>query len=143
VNPFIVFENGHQADAANLTECQTGRCLPIVIDGGHLVLERAYLAARHQAGEEMLIIISGRFVERAPEPGLPLREHLLVFIVEFFSDPPVATICANWPVRFHITGEQRPMKITRAVMLIFISLAGCTSIGAHKIEPDRACSPMP
>jgi hypothetical protein len=36
--------------------------------------------------------------------------------------------------------NKRPMKIMRAVMLMVlsISLAGCASIGAHKIEPDRA-----
>jgi copper homeostasis protein (lipoprotein) len=68
----------YQADAASLTECQTGRRLPILIVGDHLALERAYLAARQHAGEEILVSLSGRFVERAPEPGLPLREHLIV-----------------------------------------------------------------
>ena len=66
------------ADAASLTECQTGRRLPVLIEGDHLALERAYLAVRRQPGEEMLVSFSGRFVERAPEPGLPLREHLTV-----------------------------------------------------------------
>jgi copper homeostasis protein (lipoprotein) len=68
----------YQADAASLTECQTGRRLPVLIEGDHLALERAYLAARRQPGEKMLASLSARFVERAPEPGLPLREHLIV-----------------------------------------------------------------
>jgi copper homeostasis protein (lipoprotein) len=82
----------YQADAASLTECQTGRRMSVLIEGDHLALERAYLAARRQPGEEMLVSLSGRFVERAPEPGLPLREHL---IVEAFERVWLGETCAS------------------------------------------------
>jgi copper homeostasis protein (lipoprotein) len=82
----------YQADAASLSECQTGRRLPVLIEGNHLALERAYLAARRKPGEEMLVSLSGRFVERAPEPGLPLREHL---IVEAFERVWLGETCAS------------------------------------------------
>ena len=42
----------YQADAANLTECQTGSRLPVSMEGDHLALERSYLAARRQPGEK-------------------------------------------------------------------------------------------
>jgi copper homeostasis protein (lipoprotein) len=66
------------ADAAVLTECQTGRRLPVLLEGDHASLERAYLAGRQHPDEEMLVSLIAAFVERAPEPGLPLREHLVV-----------------------------------------------------------------
>jgi copper homeostasis protein (lipoprotein) len=66
------------ADAANLVECQTGKRLPILMVVDHAELERAYLAGRRHPGDEMLVSLVARFVEQAPEPGLPLREHLVV-----------------------------------------------------------------
>jgi hypothetical protein len=33
---------------------------------------------RHQPGESILVAFKGRFVQRMPEPGLPVREHLIV-----------------------------------------------------------------
>jgi len=69
------------ADAAVFEECQTGRRFPVIIDGAHLELERAYLENRPAPGEPLLVTLEGRFELREPEPGLPEREH--VRVVEF------------------------------------------------------------
>jgi heat shock protein HslJ/uncharacterized lipoprotein NlpE involved in copper resistance len=69
----------YMADAAILDECLTGRRWPVQIDGGHLALERAYLAHRAQGGGEwVLATLNARFVMREPEPGLLPREVLVV-----------------------------------------------------------------
>jgi copper homeostasis protein (lipoprotein) len=67
------------ADTASLDECLTGRRWPMLIEGEHLALERAYLAHRAQGGGAwVLATLTARFVEREPEPGVPPREMLLV-----------------------------------------------------------------
>ena len=69
----------YMADAASLDECLTRRRWPVLIEGQHLAMERAYLAYRAQGGGEwVLATLQGRFVMREPEPGLPPREMLVV-----------------------------------------------------------------
>jgi uncharacterized lipoprotein NlpE involved in copper resistance len=68
----------YMADAATFTECLTGRRYPVPIEGDHAAVERAYAAARSEPGAPVLVTIDGRFVEREPEPGLPVREHLVI-----------------------------------------------------------------
>jgi copper homeostasis protein (lipoprotein) len=67
------------ADAATLTECRTGRRWPLLIEGGHAALERAYLDWRVGGGEgPVLAALVGRFDARASEPGLAPREAIVV-----------------------------------------------------------------
>jgi heat shock protein HslJ len=67
------------ADAATLTECRTGRRWPVLIEGEHVALERAYLDWRATGGEgPVRVSIVGRFEARAPEPGLAPREVIRV-----------------------------------------------------------------
>jgi len=66
------------ADAASLTECITGKRWPVLIEGAHLALERAYLAQRIQPGSLLLVALTASFVWREPEPGLRPREMLRV-----------------------------------------------------------------
>jgi copper homeostasis protein (lipoprotein) len=65
------------ADAASLQECLTGRGWPVLVEGAHLELERAYLA-QGEGGRWVLASLQGRFVMREPEPGLPPREAIVV-----------------------------------------------------------------
>ena len=67
----------HRADVASLDECLTGRRWPVLAEGAHLDLERAYLA-QGEGGRWMLATIEGRFVMHRPEPGLPPREAIVV-----------------------------------------------------------------
>jgi copper homeostasis protein (lipoprotein) len=66
------------ADAAVFEECVTGKKYPVLPVGAGRALESAYLAAKHAPGKPVLVQIEGQFVERAPEPGQPVREHLIV-----------------------------------------------------------------
>jgi copper homeostasis protein (lipoprotein) len=66
------------ADAAVFEECVTGKKFPVLPVGAGRALQSAYLAARHAPGKPVLIRLEGQFVERAPEPGQPVREHLIV-----------------------------------------------------------------
>jgi copper homeostasis protein (lipoprotein) len=68
----------YMADAATFNECLTGKRFPLLITKDHLALERAYLGARAAPGSPLAAIIEGRFVHHAPEPGAPVREHIVV-----------------------------------------------------------------
>lgn len=68
----------YMADAASLQECTTGATLPILPVAGGSALQSAYLAARHAPGKPVLVEITAQFIDRAPEPGAAVREHLIV-----------------------------------------------------------------
>jgi copper homeostasis protein (lipoprotein) len=68
----------YMADAAVFKECWTGNSYPVLIEADHLALERAYMEMRTEPGESVFVAFTGRFVQRMPEPGLPVREHLIV-----------------------------------------------------------------
>jgi heat shock protein HslJ/uncharacterized lipoprotein NlpE involved in copper resistance len=68
----------YMADAATFNECLTGKRYPVLPEGEHAALQRAYLSTRGAPGELIAAIVSARFVERAPEPGQLPREHLLI-----------------------------------------------------------------
>ena len=65
------------ADAASFQECLSGRRWPVLIEGVHLDLERAYLA-QGEGGRWVLATLEGRFVMHEPEPGLAPREAMVV-----------------------------------------------------------------
>jgi copper homeostasis protein (lipoprotein) len=68
----------YMADAAVFRDCRSGQTYPVLIEGGHLPLERAYLEQHGEPGAEVLAVFDAEFVMRAPEPGIPEREHLRV-----------------------------------------------------------------
>jgi copper homeostasis protein (lipoprotein) len=68
----------YMADAATFNECLTGKRFPVLSGKDSPALERAYLAARSAPGSFVATIIEGRFVHHAPEPGAPVREHIVV-----------------------------------------------------------------
>ncbi len=72
----------YKADAASFQECLTGRTLPILPVAAGTALQSAYLAVRHKPGAPVLVSLTGTFVDRSPEPGAPVREHLIVTQVE-------------------------------------------------------------
>jgi heat shock protein HslJ len=67
----------YMADAASFTRCSTGVRYPVAMEGDHAALERAYLAARHEAGAPVLVTVQGRYETRPSMEGQP-REHLIV-----------------------------------------------------------------
>ncbi len=66
------------ADAASFADCERRETFPVLFEGDHRALERAYLAARQRPGDPMMVRLRGTLVQRAPEPGLPPRLHLRV-----------------------------------------------------------------
>ncbi len=68
----------YMADAALFTECETGKRYPVAFEGDSVSLERAYLEARQQPGEEVLVSVEGHFAERPAMEGNRTEESLVV-----------------------------------------------------------------
>lgn len=65
------------ADAAVFEECLTGRRYPIAMEGGYLVLERAYLADASAPGAPLYVHVEGSLLMRPAMEG-PDRRSLVV-----------------------------------------------------------------
>jgi copper homeostasis protein (lipoprotein) len=59
----------YMADAALFTECLSGRKFPVATEGDNLALERAYLEARREPGEQLLVSLTGRIAVRPKMEG--------------------------------------------------------------------------
>ena len=68
----------YMADAALLTDCLTGRRLPVAMEADNVALERAYLEAQRRPGDELLISFEGRIALRPPMEGDGLRPMVIV-----------------------------------------------------------------
>jgi copper homeostasis protein (lipoprotein) len=79
------------ADAASLQDCASGRTYPVLVEGEHLALERAWLAANPRPGERRVVEFDAVVEMRAPEPGMEQRAHLRVVRFVSIAD---ATSCA-------------------------------------------------
>ena len=75
----------YMADAAVFEDCDSGKRYPVLIEGAHLDIERAYLKLSDGAGAPVLLAARFEIVERAPEPGMPMREHLRVIEFDRFQ----------------------------------------------------------
>lgn len=67
----------YMADAARFTECGSGASFAIAMEGAYLELERAYLGARSEPAEPLLVTFTGRLVERAGMEGGPVPTVLV------------------------------------------------------------------
>ena len=95
----------YMADAASFKECVTGKTLPVVPVAGNSALQSAYLAARHKPGAPVFASLVAQFVDRSPEPGAPVREHLIVTQYERV-DPDGA--CAPAPAQAAKAAKGKP-----------------------------------
>jgi len=59
----------YMADAALFEECLTGRSFPVSMEADNVALERAYLAARKEPGEAILVSLEGRIAKRPAMEG--------------------------------------------------------------------------
>jgi uncharacterized lipoprotein YbaY/heat shock protein HslJ len=57
------------ADAARFTECLTDRSFPVAMEGDYLRLEKAYLAARKEPGQPLMVSFEGGIEERSRMEG--------------------------------------------------------------------------
>jgi copper homeostasis protein (lipoprotein) len=117
------------ADAASFQECLSGRRWPVLIEGAHLDLERAYLA-QGEGGRWVLATLQGRFVVHEPEPGLPPRE---VIVVERFerlwpgetcaADAPATAALLNTRWRL-VEVDGQPVTLAAGEREPFLQLSG-------------------
>lgn len=116
LEPLVVFEGEYRflADAGRFTECRTGQRFAVARDGDSASLERAYLAARRNVGEELLVRFAGRLVQRGSVGSGPAA---LTVVVDRFErilpgngcpDPGPA---AASPVARPAPGEEHAMPI--------------------------------
>lgn len=68
----------YMADAGLLRECLTERRFPVAQEGDNVALERAYLKARRQPGEQLLLTLEGQIALRPKMEGLGDQEVLVV-----------------------------------------------------------------
>lgn len=59
----------YMADAGRFEECRTRWRLPVAQEADNVALERAYLAARRQPGEALLVNLEGRIASRPKMEG--------------------------------------------------------------------------
>lgn len=117
------------ADAASFQECLSGRRWPVLIEGAHLDLERAYLA-QGEGGRWVLATLTGHFVMREPEPGLPPREAIVVERFERLwpgetcaADAPATAPLLNTRWRL-VAIDDRPLTLTAGQREPFLQLYG-------------------
>ncbi len=68
----------YMADAGLFTDCISGKKVPVAMEADNATLERAYLGAREQPGDAVLVTVQGRLEQRPPMEGEGTREHLIV-----------------------------------------------------------------
>lgn len=71
----------YMADAANFSECRTGRRFAVLPGDGAHAVEKAYLAGRGAPGEPLLVEVEGRLTEAvvmegAPRPAIEITRFL-------------------------------------------------------------------
>ena len=71
----------YMADAAIFTECLSGRRFAVAMEADNISLERAYLRARRQPGEELMVSLQGRIAER---PAMEGDAMILTVVPEHF-----------------------------------------------------------
>ena len=69
----------YMADAALFEECLSGRTFPVAQEADNAALERAYLEARRQPGEPILVSLQGRIARR---PGMEGDGMVLAVVPE-------------------------------------------------------------
>jgi copper homeostasis protein (lipoprotein) len=57
------------AGAADFMDCETRQRVPVAMEGTHKALQADYLKMRQQPGEELLVTLEGRVIERASVEG--------------------------------------------------------------------------
>jgi copper homeostasis protein (lipoprotein) len=69
----------YMADAASITLCADGRRLPVAMEAGYPALEAAYLKARRDPGQALLVSLDGLIASRpSAEESAPPRATLVV-----------------------------------------------------------------
>lgn len=68
----------YMADAALFLDCRTNKLYPVAMEGAYIELERAYLDSGITGGEELMVNVEGRFLERPAMEGDRTEVSLVV-----------------------------------------------------------------
>jgi copper homeostasis protein (lipoprotein) len=129
------------ADAASFQECLSGRRWPMLIEGAHLALERAYLG-QGEGGRWVLATLQARFVMHEPEPGLPPREAIVVERFERLwpgetcaADAPATAALLNTRWRL-VEIDGQPVTLAAGQREPFLQLSG----EGHRVRGFGGCN---
>jgi uncharacterized lipoprotein YbaY/heat shock protein HslJ len=88
----------YMADAANFTDCVSGKRWPVANAGDYLATERGYVAARKAPGESLMMSFTGHVEMRAPMEGPP-REHMVIDKLAAFEPAARCEVTASVALR--------------------------------------------
>jgi len=79
------------ADAAVFRDCRSGKSFPVAMEGAYIELERAYLNSGIEGGQEVLVRLRGRYLER---PAMEGNRNEVKLIVDKLEKLDTENICA-------------------------------------------------
>ncbi len=143
----------YMADAGLFTECLTGWTLPVAQEAGNSLLEAAYLKARGQPGEELLVNLEGRIAARpemegeCTQPTLVVDRYIGVWPAETCEAKTTTASLENtyWkltrlgdqPVQV-ATEQHEPHMILQSKSHRIAGSGGCNRlIGGYDLEGER------
>jgi uncharacterized lipoprotein YbaY/heat shock protein HslJ len=68
----------YMADTALFRDCRNNRSFPVAMEGQYIELERAYLSSGVEPGAELMVALSGRYLERKDMEGNRSKVSLIV-----------------------------------------------------------------
>jgi copper homeostasis protein (lipoprotein) len=143
----------YMADAALFEECISGRRFQVAQEADNLALERAYLDARREPGEPILVSLQGRIAER---PAMEGEAMVLTVVPERFLGISPGETCGvkrptaklentywkltrlgNEPVLIGAM-QREPHVVLHSADLRVAGFGGCNNInGSFEVEDDR------
>lgn len=72
----------YMADAAVFRDCRTGKSFPVAMENAYIELERAYLNSGIEGGNEVMVQLRGRYLER---PAMEGHRNEVKLIVDKFE----------------------------------------------------------
>ena len=73
----------YMADAALFRDCRDGKSYPVAMEGAYIELERAYMESAVEAGQEVMVRLTGRLLER---PAMEGDRNEVKLIVDAFNE---------------------------------------------------------
>lgn len=143
----------YMADAAVFEECLSGRRFQVAMEADNISLERAYLDAQRQPGEELMVSLQGRIAER---PAMEGDTMVLTVVPEHFLGVWPGESCGArmshaeleetyWKLTrigdepvFLGEGQREPHMVLRSGDKSVRGFSGCNRLtGAYTVEGSR------
>ena len=144
----------YMADAASITLCADGQRLPIAMEGNYKALETAYLQARLQPGQAVLVSMEGLIAQRpSTEENHPPRRTLVVErFIAVWPRETCGNVLADSPLRgtywtlVRLYGSPVPAATKQREARLILAThesrvsgsGGCNRVrGSFKLDGDR------